>query len=382
MDKLNEVGAMLVAYGPEGQTVVASETPLEQLQEWSRDRLLQCPNCRGVVHLRGGGAKRMQPHFAHQRGECAWSTEGESVQHMRGKAVLARWLKGQFPEAQVTLEERLPEPNRIADVFVRHTDGQCQAVEYQCAPLEIEEWQMRHEAYRKAGIIDTWIIGSNRREKQEAFIDAVIQIAHEALFLDSQVTPPRTWLRWPITRQVAQEWQSQVTPQARRMPTLEGWVGRQGYGATLIGPLHEIRINREGRLLHPVRIRMEERGRLLQQMSQAQAPEPGLMAAYLRTYMDEAIVHGIIVPLLKSYLLDPELLQRYNYGRGLPQRPLNVEDRARVEKAKAWLRSLGQKGYTGARLQEIARELPFVGPYAAFASYMELLVTLSGGLSQ
>lgn len=373
---------MLVAYGPEGQTVVASETPLEQLQEWSRDRRLQCPNCRGVVHLRGGGAKRMQPHFAHQRGECAWSTEGESVQHMRGKAVLARWLKGQFPEAQVTLEERLPEPNRIADVFLRHADGLCQAVEYQCAPLEIEEWQMRHEAYRKAGIIDTWIIGSNRREKQEAFIDAVLQMAHEVLFLDSQVTPPRTWLRWPITRQVAQEWQSQVTPQARRMPTLEGWVGRQGYGATLIGPLHDVRIDREGRLRHPVRNRMEERGRLLQQMSQAQAPEPGLMAAYLRTYMDESIVHGIIVPLLKSYLLDPELLQRYNYGRGLPQRPLSTEDRARVEKAKVWLRNLGQKGYTGARLQEIARELPFVGPYAAFASYMELLVTLSGGLSQ
>lgn len=368
---------MLVAYGPEGQTVVASETPLEQLQEWSRDRQLQCPNCRGVVHLRGGGVKRMQPHFAHQRGECAWSTEGESVQHMRGKAVLARWLKGQFPQAEVRLEERLPEPNRIADVFMRHEDGLCQAVEYQCAPLEIEEWQMRHDAYRKGGIIDTWIIGSNRREKQEAFIDAVIQMAHEALFLDSQVSPPRTWLRWPITRQVAQEWQSQVVPHGRAMLTLEGRVGRQGYGATLIGPLHEIQIDREGRLLHPVRTRMEERARLLQQMSLAQVPEPGLMGAYLRTYMDEAIVHGIIVPLLRSYLLDPELLRRYNYGRGLPQQPLSEENRARVEKAKAWLKTLEQRGYSSARLQEIAHELPFVGPYAAFASYMERLATLS-----
>src|SRR6266567_2259839 len=103
---------MLVAYGPNGCPVVAEDEPLEQLQQWSHERTLHCPNCRGAVHVRGGPGKRAQLHFAHQRGECAWSTETESVRHARGKMVLAHWLHEQFPHAVITLEERLPEPNR------------------------------------------------------------------------------------------------------------------------------------------------------------------------------------------------------------------------------------------------------------------------------
>src|SRR6266568_6565771 len=114
---------MLVAYGPEGHPVVAEERCEEQLQQWSRDRLLYCPNCRGILHVRGGSEKRTHLHFAHQRGECAWSTEGESLRHMRGKMVLAQWLRTLFPEAVVTLEERLASANRIADIFVAHANG-------------------------------------------------------------------------------------------------------------------------------------------------------------------------------------------------------------------------------------------------------------------
>ncbi len=113
---------MLVAYGPNGRPVVAEEEPLEQLQQWSRERVLLCPNCRGILHVRGGPGKRAQLHFAHQRGECAWSAETESVRHARGKMVLAHWLREQFPQAAVTLEERLPEPNRIADIFIVHAE--------------------------------------------------------------------------------------------------------------------------------------------------------------------------------------------------------------------------------------------------------------------
>src|SRR5207248_4524502 len=170
---------MLVAYGPDGHPVIAEETPLDQLQRWSAEHLLRCPNCRGVVHVRGGPEKRMQIHFAHQRGECAWSTEAESVRHMRGKMVLAQWLREQFPLAKVTLEERLPGPNRIADVFVVHGDGQRWAVEFQCAPLDLEEWRYRHAAYRDAGIVDIWVVGNNRLERQEAFIEAILGTMHE-----------------------------------------------------------------------------------------------------------------------------------------------------------------------------------------------------------
>jgi hypothetical protein len=363
---------MLVAYGPKGQPVIAQETALELLQQWSHERLLFCPNCRGIVHVRGGPEKRTQLHFAHQKGECAWSTESESVRHARGKMVLAHWLHEQFPQATVTLEERLPEPNRIADVFLTHADGQRWAIEFQCAPLEIEEWWHRHEAYRKAGIIDVWIVGANRREKQEAFIEAILAEAHEVMFLDPLVTPTRIWLRWPIPRHTAQEWQQTN----KVVPALDGWVGRLGYGATLLGRLYEIRFNEHASLMHPVRTAMETRAQLLQTMSEASTVDGSVLAAYLRQQTSEDVIRCVVLPLTRAYLRDPDLLRRYNYGRGLIDQPLSESDRTRVQKGRAWLSSLAQRGFPLERLKGIVNEIPFVGPYAAFAGYAETLISL------
>jgi hypothetical protein len=368
---------MLVAYGPEGQAVIAGETPPEQIQFWSRDHQLHCPNCRATVHVRGGAEKRTQLHFAHQKGECAWSTEAESPRHMRGKAVLAQWLSEQFPQATVTLEERLPEPNRIADIYVAHANGLRWAVEFQCAPLEIEEWRKRHTAYQNAGIHDTWIIGCNRRDKQEAFIEAVLVAANEILFLDPQVTPPRIWLRWPIGRTVAQEWQNR--PAGISVPALDGWVGRNGYGATIIGSLSEMRLTEQARLVHPARSALEERTDLLQAMNNAQTPSEEQLRAYLRQRVDEQTLRVVLLPLLRAYLSDPELLRRYNYGRGQFGVPLSEDDRQRVRKARNWLNQLAGRGFPPQRLHELRRELPFVGPYAAFAGYLEMLFALLSG---
>jgi hypothetical protein len=363
---------MLVAYGPDGQPVVAEETPLEQLQQWSRERQLYCPNCRGIVHLRGGAEKRTQLHFAHQKGECAWSTEAESVRHARGKVVIADWLRGQFPRATITLEERLPEPNRIADIFVIHEDDRRWAVEFQCAPLDVEEWRHRHQAYRSAGILDIWIIGNNRREKQEAFIEAILAGAREVLFLDPLLTPPVIWLRWPVSRETVQQWQAGSAP----APSLEGWVGRLGYGAVLRGRLSDVCLGQQGELLHPDRSALEQRVRVLHQMSTATAPDETLLAAYLRQRVGEQALQHVIIPLLHAYRRDPDLLRRYNYGRGRPNQPLSEDERARVQKARQWLASLAHHGFPRARLQELAAEIPFIGPYAAFARYVEMLIAL------
>ncbi len=375
---------MLVAYDPDGRPVVAEETSLEQLQRWSREHLLHCPNCRGAVHVRGGPEKRTQLHFAHQKGECAWSTESESVRHAQGKRVLAQWLQKQFPQATITLEERLPEPNRIADIFMRHSNGQQYAIEFQCAPLEIEEWQRRHTAYRQANIIDLWIIGNNRREKQEAFIEAILVAAHEVMFLDPQVTPPRIWLRWPISSQLAQEWQNNRANQPSGdahsqhlyRPSLDGWVGRTGYGATLIGSLYDTRLSEQAKLLHPARLEMEKRASLLQAMSAASAPNEKTLASYLQQSVEENAIRLVLLPLLRAYLYDPDLLRRYNYGRGLPDTPVSSEDQMRIDKAREWLTNLGKRGFTRERLLECVKEIPFVGPYAAFAGYAETLLAL------
>lgn len=363
---------MLVAYGPDGRLVITEETSREQLQQWSHQRSLHCPNCRGIVHLRGGPGKRAQLHFAHQKGECAWSTETESVRHMRGKLVLAHWLHQQFPQAIITLEERLPEPNRIADIFIIHPTGQHWAIEFQCAPLDLNEWQHRHSAYRNANIIDIWIIGDNRREKQEAFIEAIIAAAHEVMFLDPLVTPPRIWIRWPVTRATLREWQRSLL----RTPLLGGWVGHLGYGALLMGRLDEVHLGERGKLVHPALVALEERTKLLHAMSIALSVDAPLLAAYLHHSVDDEAVRVVILPLMRAYLRDPDLLQRYNYGRGRLDAPPSEADKRRVQQARVWLASLAQQGFILVRLQSLAQEIPFVGPYAAFAGYIEMLITL------
>lgn len=370
---------MLVAYGPDGHPLVAEESSLEQLQRWSREQVLHCPNCRSIVYVRGGPDKRTQIHFAHQKGECAWSTESESVRHARGKWVISQWLHQQFPQAIVTLEERLPEPNRIADSYIVHNDDRRWAIEFQCAPLDIEEWKMRHEAYRKAGIIDIWIIGNNRRQKQEAFIEAVLTTAHEVMFLDPLMTPPRVWLRWPITRHQALQWQNRSvqTPQGLPIPELDGWVGRTGYGMTLIGSLYEVHFDEQAHLIHPTRRVLETRAQLLQTMNAACVVEEAMLRAYLRHSVDEEALGVVLIPLMKAYLRDPDLFRRYNYGRGLENLSPDESERFRVQKAREWLDTIKQRGFTLSRLQALMEELPFVGPYAAFAGYMEMLLTLA-----
>ena len=363
---------MLVAYGPGDALVIAGETPLEQVQAWSREQALCCPGCRGIVFARGGPEKQTQLHFAHQKGECAWSTEAESVRHMRGKVVLARWLRGLFPDARVTLEVRLPEPNRIADILVTHPGGQLQAVEFQCAPLDLDEWKHRHQAYRKAGIIDTWIIGNNRREKQEAFIEAIIAAAREVLFLDPLANPPRSWLRWPVTRETMRAWQAEATVK----PAFEGWVGHLGFGVTLAGNLRDVALDEQGMLRHEVRVALETRASLLEHMRGATAVDEVMLRAYLRPALDEAALHDVIIPLLRAYARDPDLLRRYNYGRGQWNAAVSEQDAQRVKQARFWLEKIARQGYTSARLQELANEIPLVGPNAAFAGYMRMLATL------
>lgn len=308
-----------------------------------------------------------------QSGEGGWGTEGESVRHTLGKRALAQWLRAQFPQAVVTLEERLPGPNRIADVFMRHPDGRRQAVEFQCAPLELDEWQMRHAAYRAAGIIDTWIIGSNRLEKQEAFIEAILSFAREIVFLDPLLTPARTWLRWPATRETVRMWQNG----AQSPPVLSGWVGRLGFGATIVSDLKKLRLTTRGTFSHAERTALAESQQLLRKMEHVPALDPTLFEAYLATQLDEAEIRTVMLPLLRAYVRDPDLLRRYNYGRGQWNRPVSPEDRQRIERARAWLRTLAAQGFTAERLRELLPAIPLTGPYAALAGYLEMLLALA-----
>jgi len=366
---------MLVAYGPEGQPVVAERILLAQLKDWSQRDQLYCPNCRGIVHVRGGPEKRTQIHFAHQKGECSWNTESETVRHLQGKIVLAEWLQKQFPEANLSLEKRLPEPNRIADIFITLADGRKWAIEFQCAPLEIDEWHLRHTAYLKAGIRDTWFIGSNRREKQEAFIEAIIAYTGEVMFLDPLLTPSLIWMRWAITRGTMRELQDI----GGWTPSLEGWVGRSRtkFGATLRGLLRDVSLGVDCQLIHPHRSELEARISILRAMRTAQTIDEASLNTYLQPIVGQEALNVVLFPLLHAYLLDPDLLTRYNYGRSSGDYFVSYTDRRRVQQAQIWLERLAQRGFSAYELGRLAKEIPPVGPYVAFANYVEALAFLS-----
>jgi hypothetical protein len=55
---------------------------------------------------------------------------------------------------------------------------------------------------------------------------------------------------------------------------------------------------------------------------------------------------------------------------------LSEADKHRVQQARVWLDKMAHRGFSSTRLQELAREIPFVGPYASFAVYMEMLAAL------
>jgi hypothetical protein len=366
---------MLVAYGPEGQPIVAKDVYLMQLKDLSRRNLLVCPNCRGIVHVRGGLEKRIQIHFAHQKGECSWSTETETIRHLQGKVVLSEWLQKQFPSTRITLEKRLPEPNRIADIFVTFEDGRQWAIEFQCASLDVEEWHRRHKAYREAGIRDTWIIGSNRLEKQESFIEAVIVSASEVMFVDPLLTPPIIWIRWAMSRDAMLESQFVKC----WTPSVEGWVGRSRskYGVTLRGILSDVSLSADGCLNHPNRSTFEEQISLLREMRKSQDINKAFLKAYLEPIVGGQLWDVILFPMLRAYLLDPDLLTRYNYGRGSGDYFVSEADRRRLERARNWLERLAQRETSAQWLEKLAQAIPPVGPYAAFAIYIEMLVSLS-----
>jgi hypothetical protein len=376
IDEVKDI-LMLVAYGPEGQSVIAEGIDLEQLKDWSQKGLLYCPNCRGKVHVRGGPEKRTQIHFAHQKGECAWSTESETIRHLRGKLVLAEWLQKQFPQANVSLEKRLPEPNRVADIFVNYADGRQWAIEFQCAPLEIDEWIRRHKAYIKADIQDTWIIGSNRCEKQEAFIEAIIASASEVMFVDPLSMPPLIWIRWAITHDTLREYQVIKG----WVPSLEGWVGRSRskYGVTLSGLLQDVCLDAVGRFIHPNRSVLDARISLLRKMRTSPVIDEASLNAYLKPIVGEEAMDVVLFPMLHAYLLDPDLFKRYNYGRGYGGNFAGDTDRRRVQQARIWLARLAQRGFSAYWLEKLVQEIPLVGPYTAFANYVEMLAFLSRG---
>ena len=138
----------------------SSRHGLVNLLEYSRQEIeifrevsWQCLSCQQSVILKNGAV--MAPHFAHRaKTACASFSEGESEEHLRGKALLAQWC--QASNLEYELEAYLPRLKQRPDVLVA---GKI-ALEFQCSPLPLKQLLQRTETYLAHGYQVIWLLGA------------------------------------------------------------------------------------------------------------------------------------------------------------------------------------------------------------------------------
>ena len=152
---------LLVAHHGKARFTIGLDAP-ETLRLLSDARSLTCPGCAGTVILHAGTVRAH--HFAHLPGTVCTlpASEPETEEHRAGKLLIAQWLRGCLPDAEVLIEAFLPATGQRADVLAVLPDRSRIALEYQCAHLTAREWRRRHRQYRDAGIRDLWLLGGSR----------------------------------------------------------------------------------------------------------------------------------------------------------------------------------------------------------------------------
>jgi len=113
-----------------------------------------CPSCLQSVIVKRGTLKAA--HFAHKKRGCVAFSEGETTEHLSGKELLASWCQ-QF-HCQVELEAYQENLKQRPDVLC-HFENYQLALEFQCAPLSLNEMVQRSYGYQNHGFKYLWILG-------------------------------------------------------------------------------------------------------------------------------------------------------------------------------------------------------------------------------
>ncbi|MGG0763171.1 competence protein CoiA [Bacillus paramycoides] len=152
---------MLRCITSDEETLYASSCEENSIRKLSKEKKLQCPNCKNMVIYKKG--KIMRAHFAHTSSECVVTNyEPETDSHIKGKEILFKWLKDNYPSAEIQYEVYIPETKQIADVFVVHKKEELKGVrwafEFQHSPISSSDWEKRNALYQSENIQDFWIL--------------------------------------------------------------------------------------------------------------------------------------------------------------------------------------------------------------------------------
>lgn len=107
-----------------------------------------CPECWGVVRLRGGLHRRQ--HFFHLQRPASCRQAGKSMEHLQ----VQLYLENQIGENEVQLECSFPRIGRIADVCWPREKI---IFEVQCSPITAQEVRQRNQNYASEGYQVVWI---------------------------------------------------------------------------------------------------------------------------------------------------------------------------------------------------------------------------------
>ena len=108
-----------------------------------------------VVCFRVGGRRRM--YFRHPPGTARGGHSPETVWHVDGKLLIARWARSQPNVAGVEVERWTGDRSRRADVLITLDSGLRVAVELQTRAMTDGDWSARHRDYTQQGIVDVWL---------------------------------------------------------------------------------------------------------------------------------------------------------------------------------------------------------------------------------
>ncbi len=135
----------------------------EELRTWRKSTEFFCPQCQEEVLLKVGDI--MIPHFSHKSNtSCSASfSEGESEQHLLGKAHLYHLLN-QVTE-KVELEPYFKEIAQRPDLLVEKAN-RLYPIEFQCSVISIPQIQKRTMGFINANMKPIWILHTPEKLKK------------------------------------------------------------------------------------------------------------------------------------------------------------------------------------------------------------------------
>ncbi|MDO5742605.1 MAG: competence protein CoiA family protein [Vagococcus sp.] len=176
---------MFVARDEKGRLIEIWRLTQTEIKELKGNKFF-CPVCQREMLLRQG--QKTRAHFAHyEEGKCHVSKQAESIEHMTGKQLLAKWLS-EASYLTVEIEKYYRRIQRQADLVV----NQQLVVEYQCSPISIEQLIERTHDYQKIGLSVIWILGSplflKRKLKSLHVLTSYFSLAYQRHFFQLDVS--------------------------------------------------------------------------------------------------------------------------------------------------------------------------------------------------